>query len=206
MAKYQVHLPKPVSMVGPVGGRRGEPLAVYVIEAPARNETASASAKKSDESNSGEDLRVRQELARLEQEAGTLVRGIDRKLQELQARQETQLAELQQLAVKMAMIATRTVLRQINRETDQRLEQLIAEGLAQIPVGETVTIRLHPSQSERVAYHFESSNTQRSLRFVGDPAIPAGEVQLESSLFSLTSNLSEQLRQMEAALGEELLH
>lgn len=206
MAKFQVHLPKPVCMVGPVQGRQGEPLAVSVLEAPARTEVTPSPAENVVQSQSSEELRLREELTRLEQEVGLLVRGIDHKLEEFKVRQEQERGELQQLAVRLAIIATRAVLQQVSSESDQRLEQLITDGVAQIPAGEAVTVRLHPSQSERLAYHFESISSQRNLRFVSDPAIPAGEVQLESSLFSLTSSLSEQLRQMEQALGEELLH
>jgi flagellar biosynthesis/type III secretory pathway protein FliH len=47
---------------------------------------------------------------------------------------------------------------------------------------------------------------QRPVRFLPDAAIPQGEVQLDHPLFSLASNLSEQLEQLEQALVEELQH
>jgi flagellar biosynthesis/type III secretory pathway protein FliH len=48
--------------------------------------------------------------------------------------------------------------------------------------------------------------SQRKLRFLSDPMVRPGEVTLEHSLFSLTSDLNEQLNQMEQALNEEMLH
>ena len=201
MAKYQLHLSKPVKAVGRLESLRGDPLAVSLIELPGR-ESSDASENKNVRTPSDEEKRLQQ----LEQEVVASVQKIGQKLDELSSAQQNQQFEFRQLAVRLAMIATRTVLKQMNHETEQRLEQLVSEGLGQMPGVESVTVRLHPTQCDKLAYHFDELASQRKLRFLSDPMVRPGEVTLEHSLFSLTSDLNEQLNQMEQALNEEMLH
>jgi flagellar biosynthesis/type III secretory pathway protein FliH len=205
MAKYQLHLSKPVKAVGRLESLRGDPLAVSLIELPGR-ESSGASEKKNVRTPSDEEKRLQQQLQQLEQEVVASVQKIGQKLDELSSAQQNQQFEFRQLAVRLAMIATRTVLKQMNHETEQRLEQLVSEGLGQMPGVEFVTVRLHPTQCDKLAYHFDELASQRKLRFLSDPMVRPGEVTLEHSLFSLTSDLNEQLNQMEQALNEEMLH
>jgi len=205
MAKYQLHLSKPVRAVGRLQSHRGDPLAVSVHELPAR-ESAVGHEKSSVRAPSVEEKQLQQQLQQLEQQIAASIQKIGQKLEELSVAQQNQQLELRQLAVRLAMIAARTVMKQLNQETEQRLEQLVSEGLSQMPGVEAVTVRLHPSQCDKLAYHFDELSSQRKLRFLPDPAVPPGEVTLEHPLFSLTSDLSEQLNQMEQALSEEMLH
>ena len=205
MAKYQLHLSKPVRAVGKLESLRGDPLAVNLIELPGREPSATGS-QKAERAPSDEEKRLQQQFQKLEQEVAASVQKIGQSLDELSAAQQSQQHELRQLAVRLAMIATRTVLRQVNQETEQRLEHLVSEGLSQMPGAEAVTIRLHPTQCDKLAYHFDELASQRKLRFLPDPAVQPGEVTLEHPLFSLTSDLNEQLNQMEQALNEEMLH
>jgi flagellar biosynthesis/type III secretory pathway protein FliH len=205
MAKYQLHLSKPVKAVGRLESLRGDPLAVSLIELPGR-ESSDASENKNVRTPSDEEKRLQQQLQQLEQEVVASVQKIGQKLDELSSAQQNQQFEFRQLAVRLAMIATRTVLKQMNHETEQRLEQLVSEGLGQMPGVESVTVRLHPTQCDKLAYHFDELASQRKLRFLSDPMVRPGEVTLEHSLFSLTSDLNEQLNQMEQALNEEMLH
>jgi len=205
MAKYQLHLSKPVSAVGRLQSLRGDPLAVSVNELPERD-TADDREKNGERTPSVEEKQLHEQLLQMKQQLATSVEKIGRKLDELKAAQQNQQLELRQIAVRLAMIATRTVMKQVSQETEQRLEHLVSEGLNQMPGLEAVTVRLHPSQCDKLAYHFDELSSQRKLRFLPDPAVPPGEVTLEHSLFSLTSDLNEQLNQMEQALSEEMLH
>jgi|688.fasta_scaffold239898_2 flagellar biosynthesis/type III secretory pathway protein FliH len=205
MAKYQLHLSKPVKAVGRLESLRGDPLAVNLIELPGR-ESSGTNKEKTARAPSEEEKRLQQQFQQLEQEVAAGVQKIEQKLDELASAQENQKLEFRQLAVKLAVIATRTVLKQLNHETEQRLEQLVSEGLSQMPGVEAVTIRLHPTQCDKLAYHFDELSSQRKLRFLPDPMVRPGEVTLEHPLFSLTSDLNEQLNQMEQALNEEMLH
>lgn len=205
MAKYQIHLSKPVKAVGRLESLRGDPLAVNLIELPGR-ESSGTKKENTERTPSDEEKRLQQQLQQLEQEVAASIQKIGLKLDEIASIQQNQQSEFRKLAVKLAMIATRTVLRQMNHETEQRLEQLISEGLGQMPGIEAVTVRLHPTQCDKLAYHFDELASQRKLRFLPDPMVRPGEVTLEHPLFSLTSDLNEQLNQMEQALGEEMLH
>jgi flagellar biosynthesis/type III secretory pathway protein FliH len=205
MAKYQLHLSKPVKSVGRLESLRGDPLAVNLIELPGRD-SSGTNKEKAARSPSDEEKRLQQQFQQLEQEVVASVQKIGQKLDELTGVQQNQQVEFRQLAVRLAMIATRTVLRQMNHETEQRLEQLVSEGLGQMPGIEAVTVRLHPTQCDKLAYHFDELASQRKLRFLPDPLVRPGEVTLEHPLFSLTSDLNEQLNQMEQALNEEMLH
>lgn len=205
MAKYQLHLSKPVKAVGRLESLRGDPLAVNLIELPVR-ESSGTGKEQTARTPSDEEKRLQQQIQQLEQEVAASVQKIEQKLDELASVQQQHRLEFRQLTVKLAVIATRTVLKQLNHETEQRLEQLVSEGLSQMPGVEAVTIRLHPTQCDKLAYHFDELASQRKLRFLPDPMVRLGEVTLEHPLFSLTSDLNEQLNQMEQALNEEMLH
>jgi flagellar biosynthesis/type III secretory pathway protein FliH len=205
MAKFQLHLPRTVRVAVPVSRRDSAPLPVRLVEeqppvteVPPAPEAACVP--------SAEEERLRHQVEQLERELVGLAKQVDRKLEELAQTEAARVGEYRQLAVRLAMIVARSVLREVNAATDQRLEQLIAEGLTQIPGREEVTVRLNPAICDRIAYHFESAGLQRPIRFLPDAAIPQGEVQLDHPLFSLASNLSEQLEQLEQALVEELEH
>jgi seryl-tRNA synthetase len=69
---------------------------------------------------SAEEKQLQQQLQQLEQQIVAGVQKIGQKLEELNAAQQNQQLELRQLAVRLAMLATRTVMRQLNQETEQR--------------------------------------------------------------------------------------
>lgn len=206
MAKFQLHLPRAVRVAVPVSRRDNAALATRVIEEAPPAAGASAEDPAAAPVPKPEETRLRQQVTELEHELIGLVQQVDRKLDELARAEAERVGEYRELAVRLAMIATRTVLREVTAVTDQRLEQLIADGLGQIPGRQEVTVRLHPGQCDRIAYHFETAGLQRPVRFLADAAIPQGEVQLDHPLFSLASNLAEQLEQLEQALAEEVQH
>jgi flagellar biosynthesis/type III secretory pathway protein FliH len=206
MAKYQLHLSKPVRTVGKLSSLRVDSLAVCVQELPVREPVGDRSETANVREPSQHELQLQQQLEQLEQQVAAMVGKLGQKLDEVNAIFESEQSELKHLAVQLAMIATRTVLKQVTVETDQRLEKLIVDGLGEMPGTEAVTVRLHPAQCDRLAYHFDELASQRKLRFIADPSVASGEVILEHPLFSLSSNLSEQLKQMEQALHEEMLH
>lgn len=206
MTKYQLHLSKPVRTVGKLQSFRGDPLAVRVNELPARDVTLEGTGTTTPRAPSEEEQQLQQRLQQLEQEVVKSVQKIGQKCDELSATQQNHQLELRQLAVRLAMIVTRTVLSEVNQETEKRLKQLVSEGLGQMPGAEAVTVRLHPTQCDKLAYHFDELASRRKLHFLADGSVPAGEVVLEHPLFSLTSDLREQLNQIEQALSEELLH
>ncbi|MCE2792954.1 MAG: FliH/SctL family protein [Planctomycetota bacterium] len=197
MAKFQMQLPRTVKVAVPVSHRESMPLPVRVIEESPPGALATPSQ---------EEERLRQEVTQLETDVLGIVRRLNDALQELSQAEAKRLVEYRLLALRLAMIATRAVLREVNQTTDQRLEQLITDGLEQIPGREQVTVRLNPGQCDRIAYHFESVGGQRPVNFQPDGSIPRGEVQLDHPMFSLASNLTEQLDQLEQALAEELQH
>lgn len=205
MPKYQLHLSKPVRAVGRLESLRGEPLAAGLVELPPRVEAKRDEEPAVPPPPSEELLQLQQQFRELEQQVATKVDQIGQKLDALTSLQQVQQSELRQLALRLAMLVTRTIMKQLTQETEQRLEHLVNEGLSQMPGAEAVTVRLHPSQCDRLAYHFDELSIRRKLRFLPDSALPPGEVTLEHPLFSLTSDLGEQLNQMEQALREELL-
>ncbi len=206
MAKFQIHLPRTVQVVVPKTRRDNSPVPTRLIEEPAPQIEGQESSPAPPPGPTPAEILLTERVQQLEQEVMVIARAIDDQLRGLAALEATREAEFRQLAVRLAMIAVRTVLREVNATSDQRLEQLINDGLGQIPSRDEVVVRLHPSQCDHLAYHFESAGLQRPLRFQPDSSIPPGEVQLDHPLFSLASNLTEQLQQIEQALADEVQH
>lgn len=204
MAKFQLHLPRTVRAVIPIGSRDNTPLPVQIIEDDSVDSGSSTGTSAAPRKLTREEQRLQQQVEQFQQEALGVLQRVERKLDELGQAEAARIAEYRQLAVRLAMIATRAVLREVSASTDQRLEQLISDGLSQIPGQQEVSIRLHPSVCDRIAYHFESAGLKRPVQFLSDPNIPPGEVQLDHPLFSLGSNLAEQLEQLEQTLAEEV--
>jgi flagellar biosynthesis/type III secretory pathway protein FliH len=129
-------------------------------------------------------------------------------VQELQTKHQQRLAELQQLAVEIALsIATRLLHQQITAgEFD--VESMVRDMVAQLGQDVPVTVRLNPEDLKLLERRLEGRplfpESARNPKLAADAALGRGDCQVEGKEAMLLSELSGQLMEIREDLMRSL--
>ena len=134
-----------------------------------------------------------------------LLAEISQGIASLHSRHSEIAGELQIFSVRLAIKVVEKIIGNAESIQTQRLEHLLAEAIAKSEPA--VCIYLNPADQPKLESCLETiSSTHRELNVLTDEALEAGECRVDFGSYDLTSNLVQQVDEMEHRLLEVISH
>jgi flagellar biosynthesis/type III secretory pathway protein FliH len=137
-----------------------------------------------------------------------LLESLQESLQELHARRQQSLAELQELAVELAVAVAAHVTRGAIDRQEHGVEPLVREALDRLGASGPVRVSLHPLDLPRLqaAWQRPGDGPPAMVECVADPGTPRGTCRVTEGVRAVAFDWRTHLDDLRALLLEELEH
>ena len=143
-----------------------------------------------------------------EEQIQQMFSGLAMAISELENKQRQSINELQQVAIELAVTAASGLTGAIIECGQFRIDQLVAESLAQLQTTGPVTLHLHPQDLELFHElnnkHTETATDLSQVQLAGDPELKRGSCTATSGGVSLVSDLESRLASVRQVWMENL--
>lgn len=135
-----------------------------------------------------------------------LLESLQEAFGELEARRKSSLAELQEVAIELAMAAATHVVRQTLDRDQFGIDTVVGEMLQRISANEPVRVALNPDDLRQLTGKGSSPWPEGLVEFRPDPTLTRGCCRAVSGSRTVISDWRTHLQEARAALHEELEH